>query len=57
MFSHANEYNFCPQTYVFPEEYKKFYFERESTGNKLMYILKPVASSCGKGIKIIGPKT
>lgn len=22
-----------------------------------MYIMKPAASSCGKGIKIIGPKT
>jgi tubulin polyglutamylase TTLL4 len=31
--------------------------ERENAGNKHMYIMKPSDSSCGKGIKIIGPKT
>lgn len=31
--------------------------ERESSNNKHMYIMKPSASSCGKGIKVIGPKT
>jgi tubulin polyglutamylase TTLL4 len=31
--------------------------ERESSGFKHMYIMKPAASSCGKGIKIIGHKT
>lgn len=55
--SSTNDYDFCPRTYVFPEDYKKFCAERESSGNKLMYILKPSDSSCGKGIKIIGPKS
>jgi len=31
--------------------------EREANGNKHMYIMKPADSSCGKGIKVIGPKT
>ena len=53
----TNDYDFCPRTFVFPEDYKKFCSERESSGNKLMYILKPSDSSCGKGIKIIGPKS
>jgi len=55
--SSTNDYDFCPRTYVFPEDYKKFCTERESSGNKLMYILKPSDSYCGKGIKIIEPKS
>lgn len=51
------EYAFCPRTYVFPEDYRKFCLEREASGNKHIYILKPAASSCGKGIKVIGPGT
>jgi len=57
LFTGTNEYNFCPKTYVFPDDYRKFCLERESSGNKHMYIMKPCDSSCGKGIKVIGPKT
>ena len=57
MFQGTGEFNFCPKTYVFPNDYRKFCMERESSGNKLMYIMKPQGSSCGKGIKVIGPKT
>lgn len=46
-----------PKTYIFPDEYRKFCFDREASGYKYMYIMKPSASSCGKGIKIIGQKT
>jgi|APSaa5957512535_1039671.scaffolds.fasta_scaffold21047_3 tubulin polyglutamylase TTLL4 len=52
-----NEYSFCPKTYIFPDDYRKFCIDREATGFKHMYILKPSASSCGKGIKVIGQKT
>ena len=55
--SGSNDYYFCPKTYCFPDEYRKFMLDREASGNKHMYIMKPSASSCGKGIKIIGPKT
>ena len=57
IFAGTNEYSFCPKTYIFPDDYRKFCMERESSGNKHMYIMKPSDSSCGKGIKIIGPKT
>lgn len=53
----TNDYYFCPKTYIFPDDFRKFQLEREAAGNKLMYIMKPSASSCGKGIKVIGPKT
>lgn len=57
MFQGSGEFYFCPKTYIFPDDYRKFCIERESSGNKHMYIMKPAASSCGKGIKVIGPKT
>jgi tubulin polyglutamylase TTLL4 len=31
--------------------------DREAEDNNVLYILKPVASSCGRGIKVIGKKT
>lgn len=51
------EWSFCPKTYIFPDEYRKFCFDREASGYKHMYIMKPSASSCGRGIKIIGQKS
>jgi hypothetical protein len=50
------DYNFCPKTYLFPEEHRKFCLDRETDNYKHMYIMKPSASSCGRGIKIIGSK-
>lgn len=50
------EYNFCPKTYLFPDEYRKFCLDRETDNYKHMYIMKPSASSCGRGIKVIGTK-
>jgi len=52
-----NDYSFCPKTYIFPDDFRKFTTDREVSGNKNMYIMKPSASSCGKGIKVVGPKT
>jgi glutathionylspermidine synthase len=42
---------------LFPEDYKKFQADREIENKNALYILKPAASCCGKGIKIIGKKT
>lgn len=39
-----------------PEDYKRFCNEREMNNYKDMYIFKPTASSCGRGIKIISKK-
>jgi tubulin polyglutamylase TTLL4 len=51
------EFNITPLTYVFPEDSEKFETEREQEDNGVLYILKPVAASCGRGIKVIGKKT
>ena len=42
---------------MFPEDYKRWCIDREMNNYKNMYIMKPSASSCGWGIKIIGKKT
>jgi tubulin polyglutamylase TTLL4 len=48
------EFNFCPRTYLFPDEYRKFCSDREAENFKHMFIMKPAAASCGRGIKVIG---
>lgn len=50
------EFNFVPKTYLFPDDYRKFTTDREADNFKHMYILKPAASSCGRGIKVISSK-
>lgn len=50
------EYNFCPKTYLFPDDYRKFTMDREADNYRHMYIMKPSASSCGRGIKVVGQK-
>lgn len=54
---HGREYDITPTTYLFPEDYDRFLAEREQEEANILYILKPVASSCGRGIKVIGKKT
>jgi|LauGreDrversion4_2_1035121.scaffolds.fasta_scaffold151436_2 tubulin polyglutamylase TTLL4 len=51
------EFNITPLTYIFPEDYEVFEEDRENEDNGVLYILKPVAASCGRGIKVIGKKT
>ena len=51
-----NEFNFCPRTYLFPDDYRKFTAERDADNYKHMYIMKPNALSCGRGIKVVGCK-
>lgn len=53
-----DDYNFCPHTYVFPQDAEAFEESRNDpnydpeTDIKL-WIFKPSASSCGKGIRIV----
>jgi len=54
---YGKEYDITPATYLFPEDYDKFQLDREREEVNALYILKPVASSCGRGIKVIGKKT
>jgi tubulin polyglutamylase TTLL4 len=51
----AKDYDICPQTYLLPDDYKKLAFERESEKKAPLYIIKPNAASCGKGISVLGP--
>jgi len=55
---HGKEYSICPVTYTLPEDLQRFIKDRESkeTANWI-WIMKPCASSCGRGIKLIGPNT
>ena len=50
------EFNFVPKTYLFPDDYRKFCSDREADNFRHMYIMKPSASSCGRGIKVISCK-
>jgi tubulin polyglutamylase TTLL4 len=38
-----DDYNFCPRTYLFPDDYRKFCSDREAENFKYMYIMKPSA--------------
>ena len=51
-----SEFNFVPKTYLFPDDYRKFCMDREAENYRHMYIMKPSASSCGRGIKVVGQK-
>jgi tubulin polyglutamylase TTLL4 len=45
------EYEICPKTYVIPEDYDLL--EAQMEIKKKLWILKPAAASCGRGIKVI----
>lgn len=49
-------FDIAPNTYIFPEDYKRWCIDREMANFKNMYIMKPAASSCGRGIRVIGKK-
>ena len=53
---HGKAFDIAPRTYIFPEDYKRWCIDREVSQFKNMYIMKPSASSCGRGIKVIGKK-
>jgi len=50
------DYDYLPMTYIFPEDYKRFLKDREENP-KLLWIMKPVSSSRGRGIKMISRKS
>ena len=53
---HGKAFDIAPPTYIFPEDYKRWMIDREASAWKNMYIMKPNAASCGKGIRVIGKK-
>lgn len=48
----GEDYGFCPTTYLMPDDFRLFQQDREDNPKEL-WIFKPVASSCGRGIKIL----
>ena len=53
----GKDFHITPMTYLLPEDYDRFVRDREMEQGNALYILKPAASSCGRGIKVIGKKT
>ena len=51
---YGREYAICPSTYVFPEDYSLFLKEKDLVEGQI-WILKPQASSCGNGIRLLRP--
>jgi len=53
--SYPDEFDFCPRHYVFPQDSDDFETARDNPvdDNLKLWIFKPSASSCGKGIKIL----
>ena len=47
-----DDYNIAPLTYLLPDDYSRFIYELEEN-KKALWILKPSASSCGRGIRIL----
>lgn len=47
-----SEYDFVPKSWVIPADYKEFMQEKEKNDDEALWIIKPVDSSCGKGIYI-----
>jgi tubulin polyglutamylase TTLL4 len=50
----GEEYRIVPKTWILPEDYKRLNKEKEDCPEKnKLWILKPAASACGRGIKVI----
>lgn len=50
------EYAFVPQTYLLSCEWERFINVMQERKTKSLWILKPVANSCGRGIKVLNYK-
>lgn len=62
-----NDFNYIPKTYILPCQLETFqkevlpqvktYHDQKQSSTKQLYIVKPVASSRGRGIKLLTPAT
>lgn len=52
-----NEYNFVPNTYLLGADYQRFLTAREGADSKTLWIMKPCASACGRGIKLVSKRS
>ena len=48
----TEHFNFCPETFILPDEMSKFYFAFNAL-KKSLWIVKPAASSQGRGIYLV----
>lgn len=55
--SFPNDYNFVPNTYLLSSDFQRFTALKDSSEGKALWIMKPCASACGRGIKLISKKT
>lgn len=53
----GEQYDFIPKTYLLSNEFKRFNLIRQNSDNKALWIMKPVNSACGRGVKVIDKKT
>ena len=51
------DYAFVPTTYILNTDFERFIQIKEAAENKAIWIMKPCASACGRGIKLINKKT
>lgn len=51
------DYNFVPSTYLLSTDFDRFMQAKEAADPKAIWIMKPCASACGRGIKLIGKRT
>lgn len=49
---YPNDFTIAPMSFVLSEDFEEFQKDRAQYPNEL-WILKPVAASCGRGIKIV----
>lgn len=49
------EFDITPATYIFPDDYIRFKHEKAAEPNGI-WIAKPAASSCGRGIRVYSSK-
>lgn len=54
--SYGEDFGFCPNTYLLPEDLDRFLRDREDHPKQL-WIKKPVASACGRGIRVLSNKS
>ena len=51
------DFNITPMSFILHEDYEAFQADRErDVDGSNFYILKPVAASCGRGIKLVDSK-
>lgn len=50
-------FDFIPKTYLLSSEYQRFLMIKKTSDRKALWIMKPVNSSCGRGVKVISQKS